>query len=514
MPRLKSLSLVSVALFLLAACATRPEVIPTPAEYALEGTSSGILAEAEARLEPPLNEDESALHLLTAGNEALQWRLALVDMAQREINLQYFIWHDDASGSLLMEHIFHAADRGVKVRMLIDDFHLVSHAGLSGDDRNFAALAYHPNIDLRLFNPGKYRGGTLGIVGSMASDSKRFNRRMHNKTLEVDGHFAVVGGRNIGDEYFGLASEFNFVDFDAVVTGSAVAQVRAAFDLYWNSDLPFPASQLASVDEADYLDLRKDNTEYVAEQQEKLANFTNLNPLDFLDTFYRKSVRGQAEFYVDTPSAERNEAERLYEKIQSVVSVPEEEMLQVTPYMIPARDFLKHTEEEAQAGIESRLLTNSLATNNQPSVHAHYEQYRARLMDRGVQLYELHHQPGTELRGLTDTDPVSADFIALHMKAAVIDRRECLIGTMNSDPRSLDINTEDVMHIHSETFCGALANHVDLLMAGENAWKVARDEKGKPSWTSYEGTVEKQPVRKSSQRFRDWLYRIFPEKQL
>mgnify|MGYP001823719552 FL=1 len=190
-------------------------------------------------------------------------------------------------------------------------------------------------------------------------------------------------------------------------------------------------------------------------------------------------------------------------------------MLIVSPYLIQVGNFLEQLQHASERGVRVRLLTASLASGDHSAVHAHYKKYRRAILDTGAELYESHHQPGHVIRSLADTHPVRSDFVALHPKTAASDRQRCFIGSLNLDPRAIKINTENALLINSAPFCSQLADLIEVYFNDENAWHVTLDEKGKPQWTSREGTVHKAPARSSGQRVSDFFFRLLPiEKQL
>jgi putative cardiolipin synthase len=505
---------ILVALLLSAACATLPPEPPSEKSYSGPATLTGVLALTEAAISPPLSTGESAFHLLPAAQEALAWRLILIDSAEHSIDAQYFVWHDDAVGSLMLEHLYAAADRGVRVRLLVDDLHLVAANTLQSNDDALAAVDHHPNLELRLFNPGKYRSGTVGALGSFADDALHYNRRMHNKLLQVDGHFAIVGGRNIGDEYFGLAEEFNFVDLDVLVAGTVIAEISAAFDQYWNAELTYPAGALGEVTKEQYQANRAANKDYLALKASLLVAFDDLDHGQRLDDLKGLMKRGTASFFKDEPIQRGTDKTRLYDLINEVAPPGSADQLTSTPYLIPASNFLQLLEEDLKTGATVRLLTNSLATNNQPAVHSHYKTSRQTLADMGVELFELHHQPTGTLRQYVDTPPIKSNYVGLHMKASVLGRDRCFIGTLNLDPRSIDINTEDVLYIESPDLCGDLHDFISSIIDPSSSWAVTQDEEHNLQWTSFEGTVHQEPARKTSQRLMDFIYQLIPKSQL
>lgn len=507
------LSITCVIIFLYA-CTTLPDKPESATSAASQAPGAGHLAALQASLTPALSAGESAFHLLPKAHKALAARLALIDKAEHSIDVQYFVWHGDAVGTLLLERLYAAAERGVTVRLLVDDLHLVSANAYGNSDPMLATVSFHPNLEFRLFNPGKYRDGTVGAVNSMASDSLHYNRRMHNKLLLVDGRFAILGGRNIGDEYFGLSEEFNFIDLEVVVTGAVIEQVAETFVQYWNADMVYPAEALHDVEATDFDQMREENQAFLEENASLLATFAGLDPDGLLEDIVASMYRGKASFYADDPRERSLGESRLYQLINEAIAPGTSEILASTPYLIPADKLLTYFEGDEKLGVDVRLLTNSLATNNQPAVHAHYEKYRKVFLDMGVELYELHHQPVGRLREYVDSPPAESEFIALHMKASVYDTDRCFIGTLNLDPRSIDINTEDVLYIEAPRLCNELHDFLEFIVQPDSAWEVSRDAEGDLQWRSYEGTVSQQPARSASQRLLDPLYRLLPEGQM
>ncbi|MEH6584183.1 MAG: phospholipase D family protein [Halioglobus sp.] len=511
------LSNLLLCIALVSACTVLPEAPPREGEFAQPATSTGALSTAAMNFSPPLTEEESAFHLLPAGRDALAWRIALIDNAVNSLDAQYYVWHDDLVGTLLLEHILSAADRGVKVRMLVDDMDLATAGTFSNSDKALAALDQHPNLQLRVFNPGTYRSGTVGALETLGSRFSSYNRRMHNKLLVADGQFAIVGGRNVGDEYFGLNPEHNFIDVDALTTGAIVPAISEGFAVFWNSDLAYPAHALADADQGGYEAIREENRTYLEERSDRLANIANVSePIpNMLSDIAAQMHRGTAVFLEKQPLEDAEDTHQLYNRLNALAGSVESEVLTSTPYLIPVEGFLNFTRTDSESGVKTRFLTNSLASSNQHTVHAHYKKYRQEILEAGAQLFEMHHQPAGTLNRYFDTPPAKAESVTLHMKATVIDNQRCFIGTLNLDPRSIEINTEDVMYIQSSALCTELGDYIIEIMQLDNAWQVSQGEDGKLLWTSHEGTTTQQPVQKFSDRVWDFLYGLFPvEKQL
>ncbi len=453
--------------------------------------------------------------LLPRSKESLESRLALIDSAVSSLDMQYFIWSSNAAGVLLMDRVIAAADRGVRVRLIVDDVFLVSSTGFTSVDPFSAAFSAHPNISLKIFNPGKYRSGVVGLAGNYIGTYKRFNPRMHNKLIVADGQFAMVGGRNLGSEYFGLADKYNFLDMDLLVTGPVVAEVMRGFDVYWQAELAYPATHMAEADEDDFEQFRAGVLEMLEDSRDVLVSY----PVDVRDwsdwwaALPSRMVPGEAWYVQDPPMDDDSPNLRLYSLLTEGFDNQAQKIGRawyVTAYLIPNQQLLDDLKRDIAAGREVNMLTNSLASNNHTAASAQYSKFRDELLEAGVNLYELKHQPSAEIRALVDVEPVSAKFIVLHTKVAIGDNGECFVGSLNLDPRALDINTENGMGIYSPVLCGELLEQSRTLFEPENAWHVTQDEDGGLLWTSDEGTVQKQPARGLGQRFGHWFYRLLP----
>jgi putative cardiolipin synthase len=450
--------------------------------------------------------------LLTGNDAALQWRLALIDQATVAIDAQYFIWQSDEAGMLLFDRLLKAADRGVRVRLLVDDL------TLAATDSTIAAIDKHPNFAIKIFNPGKVRDSTLGAVGEFLLYFRELNRRMHNKLLIADNQFSIVGGRNIGNEYFGLSEAYNFRDLDALVVGPVVKEISHAFDEYWNAEVSYPGSAMSRAATLEELhSLREDAEAYLAQQRTKLAAYTS-QPCQWREALRELPSQlhmGEAHFLQDEPVTFDGEAHRLGDMLDYLAEPNHEELIIVTPYLIPVGDFLEELAEMSSEGVAVKILTGSMGSNNHTVAHSHYKKYRRRILATGAELYEFMHEPSPAIRDAVDVPPVQATFISLHTKALVGDRKRCFIGSLNLDPRALEINTENGLYIQSPQLCGQLAKQFDSLMAPENAWQVYLNENHQLRWKSRAGTMAFQPARSFGQRIADFFLRLLPiESQL
>ena len=507
---LRSLSwVISLTLLVVTGCASLPDdhrsTVPS---FALEPDPSTRLAPLEVRFHERHGEDVSGFAAIDVNGEALSWRLALVDMADRSLDIQYYLWYDDLSGMILLAHVIEAAERGVRVRILVDD--LLYLEGKSG----LANIEAHPNIEIRLFNPWAHKG--IGRAFESAARVKRLNHRMHNKLLIADGQMAILGGRNVGDHYFGLHHKYNFHDLDLIVVGDAARESAQIFDHFWNSDKVLPATAFVkeaswqTIEDARPVELgRLRNTEELRafpvesrDWQDELASLVDrMAPGTATVEFDR--------LLPDNHQPTQDGAARLTE----IAEQAEHEILVINAYIIPGDRMLDVLRAAVTRGVRLRILTNSLASNDVPAVTAKYKKYRKPLLDTGAELYELRAHPEIQ-PGIIDTQPVEAEFAGLHTKAVVVDRDTVYIGSLNLDPRSIELNTEMGMVVVSPGLAEEVAAIAERDMRPENSWQVRLDEHGKLLWESSSGVVTRQPAQNGWQRFQAWIFGILPEDQL
>jgi len=504
-------ALIIVILFF-SGCATLPDPPITPDIYNLPPAESGMLAEVSEKFSKTVAAGQSGFFILEHNDWAMDWRLALIDHATVSIDAQYFIWQADAAGRLLFNRLLKAADRGVRVRLLVDD--LV----FAAKDRDIAAICRHPNFDIKIFNPGKVRDSTLGGIGEFLLYFRELNRRMHNKLFVVDNRVAIVGGRNIGNEYFGLSKKYNFRDLDVLVMGAVIEELSRAFDVYWNSKLSYPGSAMSSKETDEELQaLRETHEELVRNDRDLLVSYP-MQPIRWnekLEKLPSRLMIGEAHFIQDVPIIFQGEQYRLSDMLDHLADPSEEEIIVVTPYLIPARNFMEELAQESSEGVKVKILTGSMGANNHTAAHSHYKKYRRRILATGAELFEFKHDPSPAIRDISDVEPIEANFISLHIKVLVGDRKRCFVGSLNLDPRAIEINTENGLYIESAELCGELAERFYVLMSPENAWRVTVDEENRLRWESASGTVSMQPARSFGQRIADFFFRLIPiESQL
>jgi cardiolipin synthase C len=426
----------------LGACGGLPKGGERAPSTAAKGNGGTALA-AAVRLRVAAHPGQSGLHALPDGRDALVARLALADAAQRSLDVQYFIWNKDLAGKVLLEHLFRAADRGVRVRLLLDDL------GTMPSDATLLAIDSHPNIEVRMFNPVALRSPRL--LG-MIADLVRINKRMHNKSFTADGQVAIVGGRNIGDEYFGANEAMNFADLDVVVIGPVVREVSDEFDLYWNHQASIPIAALSR---------QNTTSEEFAAKRARLTAFNTTAEY----SAYAESVRdsefarqlknhavsyswGRATIVSDHPdkvltSAAKTET-HLAPKLRQVVDATKRELFLVSPYFVPGKKGVELLAGVRQRGARVVLITNSLASTDGVPVHSKYQLYRKPLLRAGVELYEIKPTAGAlqERRPGSFRGPSGSGSAGLHAKTFAFDRRIGFIGSYNLDPRSSKLNTE------------------------------------------------------------------------
>jgi phosphatidylserine/phosphatidylglycerophosphate/cardiolipin synthase-like enzyme len=398
---------------------------------------------------------KTGIHALHAATDAFAARVLLARAAEKSLDVQYYIWHGDQTGSLLFEAVWRAAERGVRVRILLDDINT------SGLDETLATLDAHPNIEVRLYNPLVHR--SLRMLNFL-TDFARVNRRMHNKSFTADNQATIVGGRNIGNEYFGAGSEAVFVDLDVIAVGPVVRDVSQAFDLYWNSASAYPLTGL--VVESGHDAVRALEARFAAARADPEA-VTYLDALR--DTaIVQNLLAGEltlewtdARVLRDDPAKTLDTAERkdllLLSELLRVAGQPKQSLDLVSPYFVPGDGGTSALRALAGRGVAVRILTNSLAATDVAAVHAGYAKRRRDLLDAGVQLYELKPTAMKEERDEERRGFGGSSSESLHAKTFALDRERIFVGSFNFDQRSALLNTEMGLMIESRPLASLLA---------------------------------------------------------
>ncbi|MBU1420457.1 MAG: phospholipase D family protein [Proteobacteria bacterium] len=447
-------------LLVLGGCASLPPNSNTLKSYALQDTADTRLGKAYHELKKDHSE-KSGLLLLGNGLDAFTARLLLAQGADRSIDAQYYMIHQDLTGALFLDHLIKAADRGVRVRVLLDDINL-------GDrDELLAVLVGHPNIDLRIFNP--FIRNVLRTP-QLLTRFGSVTRRMHNKSFTVDNQVTVVGGRNIGKEYFDADPDLTFADVDILAIGPVAKEVSASFDEYWNSKLSYPITILRPdlVGVRAFEEARTELDQYLS--QKSVSDYQRLLQSSHLTKAIKENsiqfTWGDAKVLADHPdkikSYAADDAYKLTSQFKSFWENLHSELLIFSPYFVPGTEGTKYLSDLSKSGIRVRILTNSLASTDVGMVHAGYAKYRLALLRAGVELYEINKKTNKEDskadKGLTGSSKAS-----LHAKSFIFDRKYVFIGSLNFDPRSVEENTEIGILLTSEEVADTVADAFDLI---------------------------------------------------
>jgi len=498
----------ALAAVALNACVLGPERPPVTDEHALAPADSGLLRDHAARIEAALAPGETAHWLLDRNELAMTARLALTDEAAKTLDIQYFLWQNDASGQLLASRLLAAADRGVKIRLLLDDLGVSGHYGI------VVQLDAHPNVDVRVFNPWNVHGSRFGTAVEFLARAGDLNRRMHNKTYIADGRFAILGGRNVGDRYFGLYEHFVQDDLDVLLAGQLVGDVTASFDRFWNSSHAFPIAFRPTRDISPSLTATRAEIAAAVMAQAPLLTSFPVQPAhwrEFFDGLPATLAAGRAQLCGDSPDIRSPEQTRLYPDFKKLIAGAQREVLISSPYFIPDAEFLEILRTLTARGVRVAIVTNSLATNNHVVAHTGYKRWRREVLGSGVELYEL--RSDAAVLSLYVTPPATTKALGLHTKAAVVDGRRAFIGSPNVDPRSMVLNTEIGVVADSDELSRRLAGLISRDMTPENAWRVTMDEEGWLAWSSGAGTVRRQPAKGFRQRASEFLLNLLPLKK-
>ncbi|PKH87266.1 phospholipase D family protein [Colwellia sp. Bg11-28] len=505
MPALQRLHVIIILIATLSGCASLPEEIKHPVEPLAPQLTSTLSTLTDSFQPEQSTQEESAILLQDNGWDALAQRLALIETAEHSIDVQYYIWNADASGLYLANRLIAAADRGVKVRVMLDDFNL------SERESFLAALDLHPQIEIRIFNPIPSRRGVVKWL-NLLSDFSRLNRRMHNKSFTVDGVLSIVGGRNIGDEYFDLSDEINFRDRDVLVMGTVVTDIQASFVNYWNSGWSYPINLLADKVSSDLAVLDKVPAPHYKHYPALPAG--NKSAKSFLKDVMDEMTWVQARFISDRPVPvdvdNTSEPKATAKLLAELAHQSDQEILLESAYLIFDDRQLKALQMLTSNGVQIKALTNSMASNDLVTNHSGYAGRREDMLDHGIQLYEL--KPETTLceestRDLSKCAPTAA--YGLHAKSAVYDRRVTSIGSFNFNLRSTYLNTESILVIDNKRVAEMLADDIEQAMNEGNSWRLNLYE-GKVRWYSGEKSWNSEPETVLGERVKSSLLQLLP----
>ena len=441
---------------------------------------------------------------LNVGRTALEWRLRAIDSATESIDLQTFLWSNDAVGGEISHALIAAANRGVTVKLLLDNSFTVNESEF------LATLNQHPNIDTRIYNPFRYRPDDVAMREMFdLGEFSRIDRRMHNKVLVIDNVAAIIGGRNQADEYFGHHAKANFRDMEVLAYGEIAQQISTSFDAYWSSDWAFPLEKLGS-NESD-----GESSGSVGGEQPYLRQFLPLESAESLAIAWRAAATtgfsGQAQLLVDAPAAENPSVESatlLAQQMLRWIDQANHELITVSAYLIPTQDLQQAVERALARGVKIKILTNSLQSNNHTSAHAAYRHHIAQLLKIGVEVYEL--RAFASGRALYMDPPVESKSLGLHAKFMLIDDDLSFIGSANFDPRAVKLNTEIGLMIRSTAVNRRLRDLIAHDFQLSNAWSVQQRDGGSIVWVGDSVTRKEQPSDSTWQRLENWFFGLLP----
>ena len=489
-------------------CATVDFDAPKPASYAFEDTGDTYLGTYLSKYDVH-PENESGFYVVSDSIDALAIRLLLAERAERSIDAQYYMIENDIVGKVFFASLLRAADRGVRVRLLIDDINTV------GMEHKLAGLADHPNIELRLFNP--FANRTLRALDVW--DFSRINRRMHNKSFTVDNQITVIGGRNIATEYFAANTEYNFGDLDTLAMGPVVGDTSRMFDAYWNHRNAIPYQQLSG-QQADggarlqaIRDSLQDNTE--ALRDTPYADAVRRSLQDYTEDYSRQFYWAPYQLVYDSPDKslvgeEAREAPGIVTPLARSVLSAEKSLLVVSPYFVPRKKGIQRLVELQNEGVQIDILTNSLASSDHLLVHSGYAGSRKPLLRQGVRIFEV--RGDARVAGTRDakTDDTKS---SLHTKAFIVDRRYFFMGSFNWDPRSAEINTELGIIIDSPGIASWVADQV-YTWTPTRTYELFLSKNGDLRWRTFENEQEmiftKEPDTSYFRRLKANLGRALP----
>ena len=467
---------MAVLMLAAAGCASLPthvKKIPSEALRHPEETALGriVATEQVGRM--------SGIRLLSSGEDALASLITLADHAERTLDIQYYIIHQDDSARALLHHVRLAADRGVRVRVLIDDLNT------AGQDRRFMHLGEHVNVEVRVFNP--FPGGRLATWSrflASATDMRRINHRMHNKLFVADNALAITGGRNIGDEYFTRDKHSNFIDLDVVAAGAIVPQLSASFDAFWNSKFAYPIASVAAPTTGEPAAAPLIDSA-IAASSNWLAEELASNALKL--TWVPATVLADRPAKIASDISDGVE-DTLSNDIATLMLAAKDELIVISPYFVPGKDGIALLRTLTSRGVHVRIVTNSLASTDSPLVHTGYSRYRVPLLELGVELSEVRPKLGLRRAWF---HPFRSANASLHAKALVIDEKIVFIGSMNMDARSKQLNSELGLVMRSAEIARQVTSLIDDISADGSYRLQLQDHGTQIEWVSGEPGAEK-----------------------
>jgi len=438
-----------------------------------------------ARSRDGMGVEKNGLSLIDGNLDAFSARVLCARLAERSLDMMYYIWHDDLTGRLLLKEVLEAADRGVRVRLLLDDINA------QGRDPAYVALDRHPNIKIRMFNPSRTRHNGLRRGLEMVLRVLTVTRRMHNKAFIADGRVAIVGGRNIGDAYFGAGKMSNFRDLDLALVGPAVREAEIIFDNFWNCDMSLPVHVLTLPHRLKDTDQWRDELArfHLTQEARPFLDYMrrHITIERLLDVEKRLFVAGKVKVLSDPPQKALNRQPEnwLMGQLMPRLAAAKDSLQLTSPYFVPGLDGTRHLIDIVKTGVRVQILTNSLAATDVAAVHGGYMPYRQTLLKGGIELYELKREGSKQRLRLFGSGRAS-----LHTKAFLIDKSQGFVGSFNFDPRSVSLNTEMGILFECAEISAKMASLFEEEITLQMSYHVRLDGRGNLAWR----TVSEQGV--------------------
>ncbi|WP_193075083.1 phospholipase D family protein [Pseudomonas sp. FME51] len=498
---------VICALVMLAGCAISLPQQNLPPSFAKAPNLDSEIGRYVQAHQPENSSELSGFTLVQRGTDALAARLAMIDRAEHSLDLQYYIYRGDVTGGLIAERLLDAADRGVRVRLLLDDI------GSGLRDFDVATLNHHPGIQVKLFNPVTLRGKVLKYF-SKIGEFGRINYRMHNKLMVVDSQMFITGGRNIGDEYFSL-STMDFQDIDILGMGRITREVVRSFDDYWNANESVPVESMFRRTGKQAGARLRAQLETLRERHAGSDYLQAVAESPFTQALHDDRINwhwGTAEWLTDPPTKAdpghaTNQMPILARKLAMHARKSEEELLLMSAYFIPGSSGQVFLLDMVEHGVDVGVLTNSLATTDVLAVHSGYASYRKPLLKGGVRIWELRVQAAQQER----TSAFLGESLAsLHAKAFVFDRQKVFVGSVNLDPRSIVLNTEAGVLVHQPELAVELANLFIHWTSNDFAFELQLSDNDEIRWTTAEKTWTSEPHASRFRRAAAWMLGWLP----
>ena len=514
----------ALGLFLTVSCRKSIETssVEKPVVESVKPTPRSLLG-ASAELASKNQSGESGFLLLDRGNQALAWRTRLADAAESSIDAQYFLWKNDDAGKIMMQRLIAAAERGVRVRVLVDD------SMTESNPRYLATFGAHPNVAVRIYKPFGPKGKSLVMRWlDYASDLKILNRRMHNKVFVVDGSYSIVGGRNIGNEYFEYIGPFIFRCRDLMAVGPVVNSTSSGFDQYWNSDWTVPIEDVISSTPSPEASRKAwdELAEFATERARYPSGFFDL-PADFRAAW--ESVKnqlywGNARLLIDAVPPIKGQPENRLgfdqtgKTLLKIMNQSEREVYIQSAYLILLDGGFEALRAAKQRNVKVVLSTNSMAADNHLSAFVGYRKQRKEMIETGAELFEMRPDDRSEeaLFSPALLEEYHTKF-GLHAKTMVFDGRYTFVGSFNVDPRSVNLNTEMGLLVDSRELAAAVASSIKNDIAPGNSWQLELTDNGEIIWvTRREGKITEElkvePMTNAAQRAAADLLMVVPDK--